>query len=48
MLETSLLPKEKWVDDELHMDIDKMLEDLEGNIQQRDGSIALLMPWRLI
>ena len=25
-----------------------MLEDLEGDTQQKDGSIALLIPWGLI
>ena len=27
------------------MGLDKMLEDLEGDTQQRDGLIALLIPW---
>ena len=39
MSETSLLPWEKRIDGGLNTDVDKMLEDLEGDTQQRDGSI---------
>ena len=37
MLETSLLPREKGVDGGLDTGTDKMLEDLKGDTQQRDG-----------
>ena len=44
MSETSLLLKEKRVDGGLDMGVDETLEDLEEDIQQRDGSIALWIP----
>ena len=36
-----LRPRENQVDGGLEMGVDKVLEDLEGVIQQRDGSVAL-------
>ena len=48
MSEISFLPREKQVDGGLDTGIDKMLEDLEGDTQQRDGSITLWIPWGLI
>ena len=48
MSETSLLPREKRVDGGLDMGVDKMLEDLEGDTQPRNGSIAIWIPWGLI
>ena len=48
MSETSLLPREKWVDGGLDMGVDKMFKDLEGDTQQIDESIALWIPWGLI
>ena len=41
MSETSLLPMKKQVKGGLDTGIEKTLEDLEGDTQQRDGSIAL-------
>ena len=48
MSETSLLPREKRVDGGLDTGVDKKLEDLEGDTQQRDGSITLWILWGLI
>ena len=44
MSETSLLPREKRVDGGFNTGIDKTLENLERDAQQRDGSIALWTP----
>ena len=38
ILGTSLLPREKWVDSRFHTGIDKMLEDLVGDTEQRNES----------
>ena len=48
MSETSLLPREKWVDGGLDTGVDKMLKDLEGNTEQRDGLITLCVSCGLI
>ena len=48
MSETSLLPREKRVDGGLDTGVYKTLKDLEGDTQQRDGLITLLIPWGLI
>ena len=48
MSETSLLPREKQVDGRLNIGVDKMLEDLERDTQQRDGSITFWIHWGLI
>ena len=48
MLETSLLPREKWVDGGLNMGVGKTLEDLEGDTQPRGGSIIFWISWGLI
>ena len=48
MSEISLLPMEKQVDSRLDTGVNKTLEDLEGDTQQRDWSIALCIPWGLV
>ena len=48
MLETSMLPRDKQVNSRLNMGIVKTLKDLEGDTQQRNGSIALWIPWGLL
>ena len=47
MLENSLFPMEKRVNGGLNTGVNKMLEDLEGYIQQRDELIALWISLRL-
>ena len=48
MSETNLLPREKWVDGRVDAGVGKVLENLEGDTQQRDGSMALWIPWGLV
>ena len=48
MSETSLFHRDKRVNGGLDTGIDKTLEDLEEDTQQRDGSIILWIPWGLI
>ena len=48
MLGTSLLPREIQINGRLNTSVDKMLKDLEGDKLQRDGSLALCIPWGLV
>jgi hypothetical protein len=46
--EPGLLLREQWVDDRFDAGVDKTLEDLEGDAEQGDGTVALRIPFRLI
>ena len=48
MSENSLLHREEQVDGGLGNGVDKMLEYLEGDTQQRDGLIAFYILWSLV
>ena len=40
MSETTLLPREVWVDGGLNTGLNKIRKDIEGDTQQRNGSIS--------
>ena len=48
MSENSLLHREEQVDGGLGNGVDKMLEYLEGDTQQRDGLIVFYILWSLV